>query len=90
MNRKLFEILTAHPNKFPKNLSKLFPHILGKISDAWGTDALDDLFADLLVAEREGRTLDMQAFGVWRFEAGLIAEHWENPLDIAAFDAFWS
>lgn len=55
MNRKLFEILTANPDKFPKNLSKLFPHILGKISDAWGTDALEDIFAELLVVERDGR-----------------------------------
>ena len=52
--------------------------------DHWG------LVPVRLSGQREGRTLDMQAFGVWRFEAGLIAEHWENPLDIAAFDAFWS
>ena len=43
-----------------------------------------------LSGQRLGRTLDMPAFGVWRFESGFIAEHWENPLDIAAFDAFWS
>lgn len=55
MNPKLFEILTAHPDKFPKNLSKLYPRILEKISDAWGTDALDALFADLLVADHEAR-----------------------------------
>lgn len=39
---------------------------------------------------RRGRTLDMAAFGIWRFVDGRIAEHWENPLDIPAFDAFWS
>lgn len=42
-----------------------------------------------LTGERAGRTLDMPAFGIWRFDAGRIAEHWENPLDIPAFDAFW-
>jgi len=55
MNPKLFDILTANPDKFPKSLSKLYPRILKKISDAWGTDALDDIFADLLVADHEGR-----------------------------------
>ena len=55
MNPKLFDILTANPDKFPTSLSKLYPRILEKISDAWGTDALDALFADLLVADHEGR-----------------------------------
>ncbi|MDP1682506.1 MAG: ankyrin repeat domain-containing protein [Burkholderiales bacterium] len=55
MNPKLFEILTANPDKFPKSLSKLYPRVLEKISNAWGTDALDDLFAELLVADHEGR-----------------------------------
>ena len=52
--------------------------------DQWG------LVPVRLSAERLGRKLDMQAFGVWRFESGFIAEHWENPIDVAAFDAFWS
>lgn len=43
-----------------------------------------------LTGERPGRTLDIAAFGIWRFEGGRIAEHWENPLDLRAFDAFWS
>jgi hypothetical protein len=55
MNPKLFDILTANPDKFPKSLSKLYPRVLEKISGAWGTDALDDLFAELLVADHEGR-----------------------------------
>ncbi|MBT9613766.1 MAG: ankyrin repeat domain-containing protein [Burkholderiales bacterium] len=55
MNPKLFEILTANPDKFPKSLSKLFPRVLEKISNAWGTDALDEVFADLLVADNESR-----------------------------------
>lgn len=42
-----------------------------------------------LTGRRLGRGLDMPAFGIWRFEDGRIAEHWENPLDIPAFDAFW-
>lgn len=55
MNPKLFDILTANPDKFPKSLSKLYPRVLEKISNAWGTDALDDVFADLLVADSESR-----------------------------------
>ena len=42
-----------------------------------------------LAAAREGRQLDMRAFGVWRFADGLLVEHWEMPVDIAVFDAFW-
>ena len=55
MNPKLFEILTANPDKFPKNLQKSYPGVLDKISGAWGTDALDALFAELLVADHENR-----------------------------------
>ena len=55
MNPKLFDILTANPDKFPKNLSTRYPRVLQKISDAWGTDVLDDVFADLLVADNESR-----------------------------------
>jgi ketosteroid isomerase-like protein len=43
-----------------------------------------------LTGERLGRRLDIAAFGIWRFADGRIAEHWENPLDIPAFDAFWA
>jgi hypothetical protein len=42
-----------------------------------------------LQARRGDQVLDMLAFGIWRLEDGLFAEHWENPTDIAAFDAFW-
>ncbi len=43
-----------------------------------------------LVGERLGRRLDQPAFGVWRFREGLVAEHWENPTDMQAFDDFWA
>lgn len=42
-----------------------------------------------LAAFRQGKTLDMRAFGVWRFADGLLAEHWEMPVDLAVFDEFW-
>lgn len=47
------------------------------------------LLRKIYARERTGRRLDMPAFGIWRFDAGRIAEHGENPLDIPAFDAFW-
>lgn len=55
MNPKLSEILNANPDKFPTNLSKLYPRVLNKISEAWGTDTLDEVFAELLVADHESR-----------------------------------
>lgn len=55
MNPKMFEVLTANPDKFPKNLQRSYARVLERISDAWGTDALDGVFADLLVADSEHR-----------------------------------
>jgi len=37
----------------------------------------------------DGRQIEIEAFGIWRFRDGKVAEHWEMPLDIARFDAFW-
>ncbi len=55
MNPKMFEILTANPDKFPTRLRKFYPGILDKISSAWGSDGMDDMFAELLVADHENR-----------------------------------
>ncbi len=55
MNPKMFEILTANPDKLPTRVRKSYPGILDKISDAWGTDGVDEVFAALLVADRENR-----------------------------------
>lgn len=55
MNPKMFDVLTAHPDKFPKNLHRSYQRVLDRISDAWGTDEADELFADLLVADHETR-----------------------------------
>ncbi|CAN5798346.1 hypothetical protein BH09PSE5_BH09PSE5_26350 [soil metagenome] len=61
------------------------PHARGAfMSDGeWGTVPVH------LRAERDGRVLDMAAFGVWRFHEGTVIEHWETPVDIAKFDEFW-
>jgi SnoaL-like domain len=58
-----------------------------------GAIVLDDVHALAPVeisARRKGRELRMPAFGIWRFEGERVMEHWENPLDMFAFDAFWA
>jgi hypothetical protein len=52
-------------------------------------DAVHALAPVEITARRLGRELRMPAFGIWRFEGERIMEHWENPLDMPAFDAFW-
>lgn len=80
MNPKLFEILSANPDKFPKSLSKLYPRVLKKISDAWGTDALDDLFAELLVADHESRQGFPPEVGREIFALNQLNEKYKHPL----------
>lgn len=53
-------------------------------NDEWG------LAPVRITAERNGKKIDMPAFGVWRFENGKVAEHWEMNWDQAAFDEFFS
>lgn len=53
----------------------------------------DDLWAvvpQVLTATRNGRTLDMEVAGFWRFNGpGQLAEHWEAVADTPAWDEFW-
>ena len=41
-------------------------------------------------AERGGRTLDLEHLGLYRIADGRVTEVFIEPLDQAAFDAFWS
>ena len=43
-----------------------------------------------VTAERDGKVLDTTAFGIWRFENGKVAEHWEMNYDQYMFDEFFS
>lgn len=52
-------------------------------NDEWG------IVPFTLTAERDGQTLNVQAFGIWRFRDGKIAEHWAMVADQRAFDAFF-
>ncbi len=55
MNPILFQILTAHPDKFPKALHKRYPRVLDRISSAWATPEADGVFAELMVADHQNR-----------------------------------
>lgn len=43
-----------------------------------------------ITAEREGRILDCEHCVMYRFESGKIVEGRTVPIDLYAFDAFWS
>jgi uncharacterized protein len=55
MNDQLAEILKAHPEAYPQHMQRSYARVLDKISNAWGTDALDEIFLELLVADHESR-----------------------------------
>jgi ketosteroid isomerase-like protein len=79
--------MQAHVEQMQSLTDRTFrPHHEGSFTadEKWG------LVPVHLLAERNGRRLDMPAFGVWRFENGLFIEHWEQPWDMAAFDEFWA
>jgi ketosteroid isomerase-like protein len=58
-----------------------------------GPMLVDDVHAlvptRVMASRPDGRQLDMEGLGLWRFADGKVAEHWELPLDLKAFDAFW-
>ncbi len=43
-----------------------------------------------LTASRGDMELDTWGFGLWKFESGLLAGHWESVGDPDHWDAFWS
>ncbi|MCJ2188444.1 nuclear transport factor 2 family protein [Novosphingobium beihaiensis] len=43
-----------------------------------------------LTAQRNGKALDTQGFGLWQFKDGLLSGHWESVGDQAHWDDFWS
>jgi len=55
------------------------------------SDAFACVMARLTAAHpTEGRTMDVQICGVWRFDTdGRLVEHWENVDDWSAFDDFF-
>lgn len=55
MNPILFEILTAHPEKFPKHLHRRYPRVLERLSEAWASPQAEQVFGELLVADHENR-----------------------------------
>ncbi len=55
MKQELIQILEAHPESYPQHMQRGYARVLDKISNAWGTDALDEIFLELLVADHENR-----------------------------------
>lgn len=53
------------------------------VNDEWGMVPVQ------VSAERDGKKMDMPAFGIWRFKDGQVLEHWEMNYDQAAFDEFF-
>ena len=43
-----------------------------------------------ITAERNGKSLDMIGFGIWKFQNGKAIAHWECPANLAEWDEFWS
>lgn len=43
-----------------------------------------------VTAERNGKKLDVQGLGIWRFKDGKLYKHWEAVSDPDAWDDFWS
>lgn len=55
MNPKLAQLLEAHPEAYPQHMQQKYARVLDKISNAWGTEELDAIFTELLVADHENR-----------------------------------
>lgn len=54
---------------------------------------VSDLHATVLASEklvRDGKTIEMRAVHVWRFENGKPLAGYEYPRDLYAFDAAWA
>ena len=62
---------------------KLDPHSYFA-DDNWG------MVISHITAERDGKKLDVQGFGLWRFEDGKLTDHWEYADNAAVWDDFWS
>lgn len=43
-----------------------------------------------IAGERNGKKMDLEGFGVWRFQDGKLIEHWEFQSNPAQWDDFWS
>lgn len=52
--------------------------------DNWG------MVVSVMEGERNGVSLDMWGFGLWRFKDGLLIDHWETLSDPEQWDKFWS
>jgi len=81
------EGFTAHVNHMKELCGDTFREELQDTflaNENWG------LVVHRMTAERNGRRLDMWGFGLWRFEDGMLTDHWEAVGDQKTWDEFWS
>lgn len=55
LKARLLECLGEHAGVYPVHIERHFPRILAKIVDLWGSSALDDYLAGLMVSDRPNR-----------------------------------
>lgn len=79
MNEKLAEILKANPKAYPQHMQRDFPRVLERISNAWGTDKLDEIFLRLLVADNENHQGFPTEVAREIFSLHLLHEKYKNP-----------
>lgn len=72
-------------------LRRLSGGTLRRASIEYSADDNWAVVAQVMTASRNGRQLEMEVAGFWRFRGpGELAEHWEAVTDEAAWDAFWN
>ena len=60
------------------------------VQEAFLADENFGMVVHRMEGERNGVQLKMFGFGLWRFQDGLIIDHWESVADQALWDRFWS
>ena len=82
MNEKLVAILKANPKAYPEHMERSFGRILHKISNAWGTDELDELFSRLLISDKENRQGFPPEVAREIFALHLLHEKFKNQVEV--------
>jgi ankyrin repeat protein len=78
MIEALAQYLSAMPDKYPKALERLYPHLAQKVADLWGKDEFDAFLAELMVADHEGRQGFPPEVGSELFRLSMAYEQWKD------------
>lgn len=52
---RLYALLGAHQEKFPRHTAGRFPHVVDRLAELWGSPAIDAYFGELMVADDRRR-----------------------------------